>query len=71
MEPGPTASDDPEARRLQERNAFYESLAIEAKERFLRALDEAQGRGLSEEAAWREAVVAAETTYPPRVDESL
>jgi hypothetical protein len=57
-------ASEPEALRIAERNAFYESLSIEARERFLRTITEAQDRGLDEEAAWREAVVAAETTYP-------
>jgi hypothetical protein len=51
--------------KVDERNWFYESLAPEAKERFLEALAAAQERGLGEDAAWREAVLAAETTYPP------
>ena len=46
-----------------ERNAFYESLAPEAKERFLAALEKAAAQGVSEEAAWEDAVVAAELTY--------
>ena len=55
--------DDPLADRIAERNAFLESLAPEAKERFLEALQAATTRGLDEEIAWREAVIAAETTY--------
>jgi hypothetical protein len=56
-------ASDSEALRIAERNAFYESLSIEARERFLRTLTDAQDRGLDVEAAWREAVRAAETTY--------
>ena len=63
MEPGPTASNDPVALKLQERNAFFHSLAPAARDSFLRALQEAKTRGLDDEIAWREAVVAAETTY--------
>jgi hypothetical protein len=47
----------------EERAAFYESLAPEAKARFLDALQVAADRGLDEEAAWAEGVVAAETAY--------
>jgi hypothetical protein len=50
---------------VRERNAFMESLPIEAKERFLARLQECADRGMDEESAWREAVVAAETTYEP------
>ena len=57
------ATEDPRADRIAERNAFYESLAGEAKERFLGALQAASERGLDEEIAWREAVIAAETAY--------
>ena len=63
IEPGPSASDEPRHLILQERNAFLESLAPEARERFLAALEDAAARGLSEQSAWEEAVVAAETTY--------
>jgi hypothetical protein len=63
MEPGPGADASPEMLRVQERNAFYETLSVAAKERFLAALSEAEERGLDEEAAWREAVVAAEAAY--------
>lgn len=65
IEPGPGAPDTPEGYAVAERNAFLESLSIEAKERFLDALSAAKDRGLSDEAAWEEAVVAAETTYAP------
>lgn len=57
--------ETPEDLRIAERNAFYESLSIEARDRFLRALEDAKARGLDDEASWREAVIAAETTYPP------
>lgn len=63
MEPGPSASNDPHALRLQERNAFFHSLAPAARDSFLRALEDAKTRGLDDEIAWREAVIAAETTY--------
>lgn len=63
IEPGPDASERPRDLILAERNAFLESLAPEAKERFLAALEDAAARGLSEQSAWEEAVVAAETTY--------
>lgn len=55
--------DTPEIAEKRERNAFMESLAPEAKDRFLAALESAAQRGLSDKAAWEEAVVAAETTY--------
>lgn len=48
---------------VRERNAFMESLSIEAKERFLDTLRACAERGMDEESAWREAVIAAETTY--------
>ncbi|GEM_PF-5101497 len=63
IEPGPGVPDTPEELLLAQRNAFLESLSIEAKERFLDALTGAKERGLSDKAAWEEAVVAAETTY--------
>lgn len=64
--------DSPEALATAQRNAFYGSLAPEAKARFLQALEASQARGLDETAAWREAVVAAETAYPPEpIDENL
>ena len=63
MEPGPTASNDPVSLRFQERNAFFESLAPAARDNFLRALEAAKSRGLDDEIAWKEAVIAAETTY--------
>lgn len=49
--------------KVDQRNWFYESLSVEAKSRFLEALQEAEARGMSGDAAWEEAVVAAETTY--------
>lgn len=51
--------------RVDQRNWFYESLSVEAKERFLDALKAAEARGLGPDAAWEEAVVAAETAYAP------
>ena len=63
MEPGPSAADDPVSLMLQERNAFFHSLAPAARDNFLRALQEAKTRGLNDEIAWKEAVIAAETTY--------
>lgn len=57
--------DTPEQAKVDQRNWFYESLSVEAKSRFLDALKDAQTRGLGMDAAWEEAVVAAETTYPP------
>lgn len=65
MEPGSTSNAESEILRIRERNAFYESLSGTAKERFLETLTQAQARGLDEEAAWREAVVAAELAYEP------
>ncbi len=55
--------DTPDQAKVDQRNWFYESLSVEAKSRFLDALKEAETRGLSADAAWEEAVVAAETTY--------
>lgn len=49
--------------KVDQRNWFYESLSVEAKSRFLDALRLAEQRGLSGDAAWEEAVVAAETAY--------
>ena len=66
--------ETPDILRIQERNAFYESLSPAAKEQFLAALEAAQTRGLEEEVAWREAVRAAETAYanePALPDEDL
>lgn len=70
MDPDIMASDDPRALRIQERNAFYESLSLEAKARFLEVLAASQERGMSEEESWREAVIAAETAYLPASGES-
>jgi hypothetical protein len=58
-----TAPDTPHELTLAERNAFLESLAPEAKERFLDALTRSKEAGLTDRAAWVEAVVAAETAY--------
>lgn len=63
MEPGPTASNDPHDLKLQQRNAFYESLPPAAKAAFLDELKRAEARGLDAERAWAEAVLSAETTY--------
>lgn len=57
------ARDSPYADMLRERNAFYGSLSIAAKDAFLRTLERAAREGLSHEEAWKEAVIAAETTY--------
>jgi hypothetical protein len=56
---------DPEEGRLRERNAYMESLSIEARDRFLSTLEECAARGMTEEEAWREAAEAAQTTYAP------
>lgn len=56
---------DVEQARIGERNWFFNSLPLEAKERFLEVLVAARERGLDDDAAWYEAVRAAETTYPP------
>lgn len=52
-----------EQAKVDQRNWFYHSLSPEARDRFLMALQEAESRGLSLDAAWEEAVVAAETAY--------
>lgn len=57
------AASTPRALELEERNAFYTSLSIEARDRFLDALKRAAESGLSEQEAWHEAVIAAETAY--------
>lgn len=57
------AASTPRALELEERNAFYTSLSIEARDRFLDALKRAAEAGLSEQEAWTEAVIAAETAY--------
>lgn len=57
------ARDSPYADLLRERNAFYASLSIGAKEAFLNTLERAAREGLTHEDAWREAVIAAETAY--------
>lgn len=49
--------------RVVEHNDFYTNLPLEAKERFLEALESAARRGLSEADAWTEAVEAAQQTY--------
>ena len=56
---------------IGERNWFYNALPLEAKERFLEVLADARERGMDEEAAWREAVVAVETLYPPDPNEVI
>lgn len=61
----PSIRDEPQYLEREERNAFYESLSIEAKDRFLQALKVASSRGADEQTAWHEAVTAAETAYPP------
>lgn len=66
----PPETADPEQSRIAERNAFYNSLPPAAKERFLDTLTVSRERGLSEEAAWEEAVVAAETTYPAEPEDA-
>lgn len=50
----------PEENERSQRNAFYNSLALGAKETFLSALEEAAARGASEDTAWEEAVRAVE-----------
>ena len=55
----------PAKARADQWNWFYDSLAPEAKTRFLESLTDARNRGLGSDAAWEEAVVAAETAYPP------
>lgn len=65
------AAETPEELAIEQRNAFYESLSIEAKERFLEALRSASDRGLSEEMAWQEAVIAAETAYAHVPEDTL
>lgn len=64
IQPGAMGRTDPRGLELRERNAFYGSLSIKAKERFLEALEAAAERGLSDQESWREAVIAAETAYP-------
>lgn len=64
----PDGATPAEADVYVERNRFYESLSMEARERFLDTLAVARERGATEDAAWQEAVVAAETAYPPRDD---
>lgn len=49
--------------KLQQRNAFLESLSPAARDRFLAELEKAAVLGLDEETAWQDAVIAAETTY--------
>lgn len=72
IEPGALNPETPEGLEIAQRNAFMESLSIEARDRFLRALQDAAVRGLSDRAAWEEAVVAAETTYTePEVVEEV
>lgn len=59
----PGITTTPYEARIAERNAFFNSLPPQAKESFLLALEDAAERGLTEEAAWEEAVTAAELTY--------
>lgn len=51
----PPDTSTPDDARKVERNAFYNSLPLGAKERFLEVLESAAERGLDEEAAWLEA----------------
>lgn len=50
----------PEDAEKAQRNAFYNSLPPGAKDTFLEALTDAAERGLDEDIAWREAVLAVE-----------
>lgn len=56
----PSETRTPDEAAKAERNAFYASLPIGAQERFLDALKSAADRGLSEDAAWEEAVLATQ-----------
>ena len=56
----PPETETVEQARKVERNAFYNSLPLGAKERFLAALEDAATRGLDEESAWIEATRAVE-----------
>lgn len=55
--------DSPRWLLTEERTAFYDSLAPEAKERFIDQLEAAASQGMDEQAAWEQAVIAAETAY--------
>lgn len=66
----PPETETPEQSRVVERNSFYNSLPPEAKAKFLSALEEAAGRGLSEDVAWKEAVRAAQFAYRGEPHES-
>lgn len=55
--------ETPEDDEKLQRNNFLETLAPEAKVAFLHALESAAERGLSERAAWEEAVAAAQLAY--------
>ena len=56
----PPNTRTPEEARKVERNAFYNSLPLGAKERFLAALEDAARMGLDEETAWLQATRAVE-----------
>lgn len=58
-------AETPEQASVDHRNWSYDALAPEAKERFLEALTSAKERGLGQDEAWEEAMLAAGTTYPP------
>lgn len=69
IQPGASSRDDPKHLEEQERNVFYATLSPKAQADFLNALERAKESGLSDQEAWQEAVIAAETAYPPdRVD---
>lgn len=56
----PPHTATPDEARKAERNAYYNSLAVGAKDRFLAALERAAERGADEETAWEEAVLAVQ-----------
>lgn len=59
----PPEFHDAEEAIISERNWFFNALSFGAKERFLEAFSDARERGLDTEAAWTEAVRAAQTAY--------
>lgn len=55
--------DSAEDLKLKQRNRYFETLSLGARESFLAELERAAVLGLDEETAWRDAVLAAQTTY--------
>jgi hypothetical protein len=57
----PPETRTPEEARKAQRNMFYNSLPTGAKDTFIETLKDAAERGLDEQTAWEEAVLAVES----------